>query len=78
MVYHATTRKKIKKYEETGVILPPVRYWTTKYSAMKWMKRVGRNILIGFQEPKESYPLPIKGGAKWSPEIIRNWEVITQ
>jgi len=71
-VYHVTTAKKLKRYRQTGAILPPVRYWTTEYSARKWAKKTQRLIIMDFEEPKESYPLPIKKikGAKWSPEKV--------
>lgn len=74
MVFHCITPKKLKKYQTTGCILPPVWFWTTEYSAKRWMQKVGRTILLTFEEPKRAYPLPIKGGAKWSPDIIRKYK----
>jgi len=74
--YHCTTEKKLARYKRTGCILPPVRFWTTLYSAKKWLKKTGRNILLEFEAPKNSYPLPIKGGAMWSNELVRTYEVI--
>ncbi|MCP3680304.1 MAG: hypothetical protein GY782_08665 [Gammaproteobacteria bacterium] len=73
-VYHCTTERKLKRYKTTGAILPPVRYWTTLYSALKWMGKTGRSVLLVFQEPDRSYPLPIKGDARWSDEIVRDYE----
>ena len=75
-VYHCTTPKKLRKYKGTGAILPPVRFWTTEYSAMKWMCKTGRSILLSFDRPAKSYPLPIKGGAMWTGELIRSWEQV--
>jgi len=75
-VYHVTTPRKLKRYELTGGILPPVRYWTTLYSAVRWARRTGRTLILVFDEPEDSYPLPIKGGAKWCKEMVRKWEVI--
>ncbi len=72
-VYHCTTDKKLTRYKSTGCILPPVRYWTTKYSAYKWMKKVGRTVLLSFPKPQLSYPLPMRGGAEWTPFIVRNY-----
>lgn len=74
-VYHVTTEKKLKRYKETGAILPPVRYWTTEHAAYRWMKKVNRSIILEFEEPKRSFPLPIKGGAKWTDCLVRKWRV---
>lgn len=70
--YHVTTPKKLQKYQATGAILPPVRFWSTEYSARKWMQKTGRTILLTFIAPKDSYPLPIKGGAYWTDRLIYN------
>ena len=72
-VFHCTTPKKLKRYESTGSILSPVRYWSTEYSARKWMKKTNRSILLSFEEPERTFPLPIKGGAKWSDRMVRGW-----
>lgn len=74
MVFHATTPKKLKRYINTGCILPPVRFWTTERSARKFMQRTGRTILVTFERPTDSYPLPIKGGAMWSSNMVRDFE----
>lgn len=70
-VYHVTTTKKARKYITTGAILPPVRYWICAHSANRFARKTGRNIMLCFEEPEVSYPLPIKGGAKWSPNMVR-------
>ena len=75
IVYHCTTPRKLEKYKRTGCILPPVRYWTSEESALKWMRRVNRTVLLMFIEPERSYPLPIKHGAKWSDGFIKEWMV---
>ncbi len=70
-VYHCTTSKKLSRYRITGGILPPVRYWIGEYSAKKWLKQTGREIILTFDEPTDSYPLPdMHGCAKWSPGIL--------
>jgi hypothetical protein len=74
-VYHCTTPKKLKRYKASGGILPPVRFWSSEYSALKWMRKTGRNILLCFEAPQRTYPLPIKGGAFWSDQIIYNKEI---
>ena len=70
--YHCTTPKKLERYKKSGCILPPVRFWSTEYSAQKWMRKVGRTILLIFDAPNRSYPLPIKGGAFWTDQIVHN------
>lgn len=75
-VFHCTTQKKLKRYEQTGAILPAVRFWTTEYSARKWMKKTGRNILLSFDKPARCFPLPIKGGAAWTDNIVRSWREV--
>lgn len=75
-VFHCTTPKKLEKYIKTGCILPAVRFWGSEYSARKWMGKVGRTILLKFKSPERTYPLPIKGGAYWSDDLIRTWEIL--
>lgn len=72
-VFHCTTQKKLKKYQQTSAILPPVRFWTTEYSARKWMRKTGRDVLLSFDKPFHCFPLPIKGGSMWTDELVRNW-----
>ena len=73
-VFHCTTPRKLKRYEQTGAILPVIRFWTTEYSARKWMKKTGRTILLSFDKPTRCFPLPIKGGAAWTDGIVRFWD----
>jgi len=75
-VYHCTTPKKLERYIDTGCILPPVRYWTTKYSAERWCKKTQRSIIICFDKPDPSWPLPIKGGAEWTNRQVDKWNII--
>jgi len=77
-VFHCTTTKKLDRYEKTGAILPAVRFWSTKFSAIKWMKKTGRNVLLSFEKPVNSYPLPIKGGAYWSDDLVRFWDILVK
>ena len=68
--YHVTTPKKLERYKATGCILPPVRFWSTRHSAERWAKRTGRSVIVEFEAPPETHPLPIKGGAYWSPRMV--------
>lgn len=70
--YHVTTPRKLARYEHTGGILPPVRFWSTPYAAERWARKTGRPIVLRI-EVGEAFPLPIKGGAWWSREMVRRW-----
>ena len=70
-VFHVTTRKKVARYVETGAILPPVRYWKCEFWARRWARKTGRGLILCFEEPTRSYPLPTKGPASWSPDLVR-------
>jgi len=71
--YHCTTDKKLKRYKNSGRILSPVRFFSTIYSAEKWCKKTGRNIILKITTDKY-YPLPIKGGAYWIDTDIISYE----
>lgn len=70
--YHVTTPRKLARYETTGCILSPVRFWTTLYSAQRWARKTGRSVILAIDPPRE-YPLPIKGGAAWCDVPVREW-----
>jgi hypothetical protein len=72
--YHVTTPKKLDRYKSTGGILPPVRFWPTIDTAKRWAKRTSRPIILEIIYDK-SYPLPDHKPAKWTNEIIKQWEV---
>ena len=73
--YHATTPAKLAKYEASRAILPPVRWWSTEGAARRWMKRVtGRTVLLAIETPQMTFPLPVRGGAMWTPEYVRTWK----
>lgn len=73
--YHVTTPKKMARYNGTGAILPPVRFWAFKGSAFEWAKRTGRSVVIEI-DVKIAHPLPDhrpRGHAFWTPEVVREW-----
>lgn len=72
--YHVTTPKKLERYQQTGGILAPVRFWPNEYLAKEWMKRTGRNIILKIN-CNEAYPLPMRKPAYWTREFIREWEI---
>lgn len=76
MVYHATTPAKLTRYCATGCILAPVRYWLSEKCAAAWALRVRRTVILAFQRPSTSYPLPDhkpRMMAHWTPDNIRIW-----
>jgi len=70
--YHVTTSKKLKKYNATGGILPPVRFWPNQYTAAKWAKRTMRDVILRI-ECNESFPLPDHKPARWTNEFVKNY-----
>ena len=73
--YHVTTPKKVARYEQTGAILPPVRFWPNLDTAKRWSIRTGRGIILEI-EVDESYPLPDHVPARWTRELIREWRLL--
>lgn len=74
--YHVTTDNKLSKYDLTGAILPPVRFWPNIETAERWAKKTGRGRIVSFSCDKY-YPLPDHRPACWTPEIIRKYVVVT-
>ena len=72
--FHVTSKKKFLKYKQTGGILPPVRFWPNIQTATRWAKRTKRDTILKI-EYEICYPMPDHKPAKWSPEIIRNFEL---
>lgn len=73
--YHVTTPKRLARYQATGAILPPVRWWSTLYSAGRWARKTGRTLVLEIELPPQRWPLPIRGGAYWSDQPVRRWRV---
>ena len=42
--YHVTTPRKVARYEATGAILPPVRFWPTLETAQAWAWKTHRPL----------------------------------
>lgn len=73
VLYHCTTPKKAKLYRETGVILKPVRGFTTLQAAMAWCIHTGRTVIYEIKGGP-AYKLPDHhnkfGEAWWIDEDI--------
>ena len=67
--YHVTTPKKLARYHMSGVILPPVRFWPSLWSAQRWARKTGRSCIIKIYV-QQVYPLPDHRPAYWTPEIV--------
>ena len=78
-LYHSTTQKKAKLYRQTGIILSPVRGFTTLQAAMAWSMKVGRTVILEF-EAEIPYKLPdhhnIFGEAWWNDGDVTEWKCV--
>ncbi len=68
--YHVTTPKKVLRYQSTGGILPPVRFWPDITTAERWAKRTGRTIILEIDVNGQSYPLPDHKPARWTNDFV--------
>jgi hypothetical protein len=78
ILYHCTTDRKYKRYQQTGHIIMPVRGWNNLESAKKWNKHTGRNIILKLK-CEVAYPLPDHKPmfhSYWTPENIYVWDII--
>ena len=73
--YHCTTPRKLERYQQSGCILPPVRFFPNEETARRWMKRTGRNLLLVISVGS-SWPLPDHKPARWSDEVVRQWVIV--
>ncbi len=78
-LYHATTQKKAKKYNESKCIKSPVRGFTSLKAAMAWAMKVGRTVIykIDAQNP---HKLPdhhnIFGEAWWNDGDVMDFKCV--
>ena len=54
IVYHVCSLKKLKRYEKSGVILPPVRAWENIQQAERMSISTGRRIILRLNFPSDS------------------------
>lgn len=57
VVYHVTSLKKLKKYLESGKILPPVRAWENIEQAQRMSVSTGRKIILRLRFPDNAVKL---------------------
>ena len=53
IVWHVTTLKKLDRYINTGVILPPVRAWINIVDAGNFSTQTGRLVILRLKFNKE-------------------------
>ena len=76
--YHCTTEKKLKRYHETGCILPVVRFWGSERYAREWQTKTGRSVLLKINV-RNYHPMPDHkplGRAFFTFDHIREWEIL--
>ena len=77
VLYHATTPRKMARYEQTRAILPPVRGFDTLAAAEEWARLTqGRSIILRI-EVEHAQALPDHhnsiGLAWWTPVKVGKW-----
>lgn len=58
IVYHVCSLKKLRKYQETGGINPPVRAWENIQQAERMSLSTGRRIILRLKFPGNAEKLP--------------------
>jgi hypothetical protein len=79
ILYHATTPRKIERYQNTRTILMPVRGFDTMEAAELWGRKTMRTKIVKF-ESNRVHKLPDHhnkyGRAFWAEENISEYEVL--
>ena len=79
ILYHATTPKKLARYQSSGRIILPVRGWTTLAAAEEWARRVGRSIVLEV-EGRDVHKLPDHrnryGTGWWIDHDVTEWRCV--
>ena len=57
IVYHVTSLKKLNKYIESGMVLPPVRAWEDIEQAERMSISTGRKIILRLRFPDNAEKL---------------------
>ena len=79
ILYHVTTEKKAKLYNQSKCIHSPVRGFDTLQGAMAWAIKVGRKVIYQLEAPAP-YKLPdhhnAYGTAYWNDGDITNFKCV--
>jgi len=57
VVWHVCSSKKLRKYERTGMILPPVRAWENIEQAQRMSLSTGRRVILRLRFPNNARKL---------------------
>lgn len=81
-LYHATTPKKLRRYDASHGVLPPVRGFDTIEAARQWARKTHRTIILELKVmPELVQALPDHheptGLAWWTPEKVSDWRDVT-
>ena len=57
IVWHVCSSKKLKQYEKTGRILPPVRAWENIEQAQRMSISTGRRVILRLRFPDNAEKL---------------------
>jgi len=49
--YHVTTPRKLARYQASGAIWPPVRFWVRRADAERFAQQTGRSIFLRLVVP---------------------------
>lgn len=59
IVWHVTTAKKLKRYKDSGGILPPVRAWDSLPAAERFSKQTGRKVILRLKSQTRRNGFPV-------------------
>ena len=68
--WHCTTKKKMERYQSSGRIIAPVRFWPDRNTAERWAMHAGRELVIRIRLDHISYPLPDHKPAMFCPHDV--------
>lgn len=79
MLYHVTTPKKVRAYQESGRIIAPVRGFDTLMAAMFWAMETGSSVILRIQAT-DAIKLPCDhnqfGYACCTDHDVTSWESV--
>jgi len=75
--YHVTTPRKLARYQASGAIWPPVRFWVTRADAERLARQTGRLLILRLAVPDAA--VRVLPGHRSAPRVtdalVRAWRV---